>query len=908
MKKIATPWAISGEDVLRESDGSHGGLNDEAVRQRLAHFGTNSLAARDQEPWYLLFLEQFANPLVYMLIGAALIKGYLKGLVDALVIAAALLIMAIIGFAQEMKARSAMAALLKLSAPKAKVRRNGTTLLLDAVEIVPGDVLVLEAGDRIAADARLLDSANFRVNESTLTGESMPVEKSVKAVAPDAAIHDRKNMVFMGATVSSGRAVAVVTSTGMNTEIGRIADAIRSAKRDKTPLQQNVEKLGHSLIWVVVGACIMLAVAGLLRDMSWIEVLLLAVAAAVSGIPEGLPAAVTVVLAICVNRMAGRNVIIRKLTAVETLGTATIICSDKTGTLTLNQMTVRGIWTGGRQISVSGSGYEPAGSFDLNGEPIAPEGDRELLRVVRVGALCNDAILDQGASGWDIIGDPTEGALLAAAGKAGLIKRELEETQPRLDEIPFESEKQFMATLHAEDGQRMAYVKGSVEKVMAMCTGVVMAGKEMPITDEIRETVLAANRSMASQALRVLALAVASYPVELGKLEPESLEGRLVLIGLVGMIDPPREEAKLAIHQCKQAGIRVAMITGDNPLTASAIASQLGICSPGDPSLVGHEIEAMTDEQLLAHSRTHNVYARIEPLHKLRIVNTFKRDGHIAAMTGDGVNDAPALEAAGIGVAMGITGTDVAKEAADMVLADDNFASIVAGVEEGRIVFNRLRNVTFFLLLACCAELLTLFLSVALYGESPLEPIQILWVNLVTGAMVAIPLGMEPGVGNELQQPPRDPRVGLLYPGMLLRIAIAGVSMSMLFTWIFHHAPLPVGIDGETAHEIRQTVTFTGIVVFEWLFAFQARSTERGVMRLGLFSNPWLLVCMVLGLGMQLLVIYLPLANKIFHTHPLSAIELCWTLMPGVIAVIIEGIRKGVAPHLYDRGQWRRNS
>jgi len=905
MKMITTPWSMPGEDVLRESGGSHGGVSDEAVRQRLAHFGSNTLAAKDQEPWYLLFLEQFANPLVYMLIGAAAIKGYLKGLVDALVIAAALLIMAVIGFAQEMKARIAMEALLKLSAPKAKVRRNGTTQMLDAVEIVPGDVLVLEAGDRIAADARLLDSANFRVNESMLTGESMPVEKSVKAVAPDAAIHDRKNMVFMGATVSSGRAVAVVTSTGMNTEIGRIADAIRSAKRDKTPLQQNVEKLGHSLIWVVVGACTMLAIAGLLREMSWIEVLLLAVAAAVSGIPEGLPAAVTVVLAICVNRMAGRNVIIRKLTAVETLGTATIICSDKTGTLTLNQMTVREIWVGGRQISVSGSGYEPTGGFELEGEPITPANDQELLRVLRVGALCNDAILDQSASGWDIIGDPTEGALLAAAGKAPFRKGELEEVQPRLDEIPFESEKQFMATLHAENGQRMAYVKGSVEKVLPMCSGIRMARTEVPITDEAHETVLAANREMASQALRVLAIAVAPYPVELGKLEPTNLAGRLVLIGLAGMIDPPREEAKLAIQQCKQAGIRVAMITGDNPLTASAIAAQLGICQPGDPALVGHEIEAMTDEQLLVNTRTHNVYARIEPLHKLRIVNTFKRDGHIAAMTGDGVNDAPALEAAGIGVAMGITGTDVAKEAADVVLADDNFASIVAAVEEGRIVFNRLRNVTFFLLLACCAELLTLFLSVSLYGESPLEPIQILWVNLVTGAMVAIPLGMEPGVGTELQQPPRDSRVGLLYPGMLMRIVVAGVSMSMLFTWIFHHAPLPVGIDGETAHEIRQTVTFTGIVVFEWLFAFQARSTDRGVMRLGIFSNPWLLVCMVLGLGMQLLVIYLPLANRVFHTYPLSAIELAWTLMPGVIAVIIEGIRKGVAPQLYDRGQWR---
>jgi len=901
------PWAITGEEALRESGGNHGGLNDEDAAARHVRFGPNSLAVRDQTPWYLLFLEQFANPLVYMLIGAAVVKGYLKGLVDALVIATALLIMAVIGFVQEMKARSAMAALLKLSAPRAKVRRNGITRVLEAMDIVPGDLLLLEAGDRVAADARLLETANLRVNESTLTGESLPVEKGIRPVTADAAIHDRRNMVFMGSTVSSGRAVAVVTSTGMSTEIGRIADAIRSAKREKTPLQQNVEKLGHSLIWVVVGACIMLACAGLARDMSWIDVLLLAVAAAVSGIPEGLPAAVTVVLAICVNRMAGRNVIIRKLTAVETLGTATIICSDKTGTLTLNQMTVREIWTGGRLLSVSGSGYEPSGTFECAGAAVVPANDGELLHVLRIGVLCNDAILDQGASGWDIIGDPTEGALLAAAGKAGFQKDELEERQPRLDELPFESEKQFMATLHAENGQRVVYVKGSVEKILAMCSGVAMTRGELPLDSVTRESVDTANRAMAGQALRVLAVATAPYPVELGRLEPEHLAGRLILIGLAGMIDPPRDEAKQAIRQCRDAGIRVAMITGDNPLTASAIAAQLGICPPGEAALVGHQIEAMSDDELLEHSRTHNVYARIEPLHKLRIVNTFKRDGHIAAMTGDGVNDAPALEAAGIGVAMGITGTDVAKEAADMVLADDNFASIVAAVEEGRIVFNRLRNVTFFLLLACCAELLTLFLSVALYGESPLEPIQILWINLITGAMVAIPLGMEPGVGNELQQPPRDPGIGLLYPGMLLRIAVAGISMSFLFTWIFHHAPLPTGVDGTTAHEIRQTVTFTGIVVFEWLFAFQARSAERGVMSLGLFSNRWLLVCMVLGLGMQLLVIYLPLANIVFHTHPLDAVELAWTLFPGAVAVTIEGMRKGTAPRLYDRGQWRKD-
>jgi len=654
-----------------------------------------------------------------------------------------------------------------------------------------------------------------------------------------------------------------------------------------------------------MGACAALAVAGLLHGMGWVDVMLLAVAAAVSGIPEGLPAAVTVVLAICVNRMAGRNVIIRKLTAVETLGAATIICSDKTGTLTLNQMTVRGIWTGRRQLTVTGSGYEPTGDFQQEGIRIHPSDDAELTNLLRVAALCNDAILTKTAGGWGILGDPTEGALLTAAAKAGLSKSQLEEKQPRLGEIPFESEKQYMATLQAEDGQRVAYVKGSMESLLAMCTSVRTPQGEQPLDAATRSAVLDANAYMAGQAQRVLAIAAATYPIEFGKIRRANLTGRLVLLGLVGMIDPPRDEARRAIQACRGAGIRVAMITGDNPLTAAAIAAQLGICEPGDTALIGHEIEAMDDDQLLVNCRTRNVFARIEPLHKLRIVNTFKRDGHVAAMTGDGVNDAPALEAAGIGIAMGITGTDVAKEAADMVLADDNFASIVAAVEEGRIIFNRLRSVMFFLLLTCTAELMTLFLSVALYGESPLEPIQILWINLVTGAMVAIPLGLEPGIGDELSQPPRDPRVGLFYPGMLLRLGLTGLCMSLLVTWIFHHAPLPAGAHGETAHGIRQTVAFTSIVIFEWLFAFQARSAEKGVLQLGFFRNPWLLVCMMIGLGLQALVVYLPEANRVFHTQPLTGLELAWTVLPGFIAVALESVRKSIAPQLFSRGQWR---
>jgi len=903
-RTISTPWALTPEQTLEATATRRDGLDSAAAQQRLAENGHNALMARDVEPWYMILLQQFANPLVYILVGAAVMKAYLKGPADAAIIGAVLLFMAIVGFVQEMKARKAMSALLSLSAPKAKARREGNTLLLDAAELVIGDLLVLEAGDRVAADARLLEAVNLRINESTFTGESLPVEKNTQAVAADAAIHDRRSMVFMGTTVSRGRGLAVVTATGMQTEIGRIAEAVSGTGKEKTPLQQSIEKLGHAIIWVVAGACVVLAAAALIQGMGWADVLLLAVAAAVSGIPEGLPAAVTVVLAICVNGMAKRNVLIRKLAAVETLGTATVICSDKTGTLTLNQMTVRRVWTGRRHLSVGGLGYEPLGDFQHDDAPVEPASDALLQRTLRIAALCNDALLSKTETGYQILGDPTEGALLTVAEKAGLVKKELEALYPRLDEIPFESEQQFMATLHAEGDQRTVYVKGSAERLLSMCARIQTPDGERDLDADARREVAEANELLAGQALRVLAIAAAPYPTSLGRLDAAHLQGRLVLLGLVGMLDPPREEARRAIAACKRAGIRVAMITGDNPRTATAIAAELGLCTADAQAIIGKEIEAMDDEQLLEASRTQSVYARIEPLHKLRIVQAFKRDGHIAAMTGDGVNDAPALEAAGIGIAMGITGTDVAKEAADMVLTDDNFASIVSAVEEGRIVFNRLRSATFFLLMTCMGELTTLFLSVAFYGESPLEPIQILWVNLVTGALAAIPLGLEAGTGDELKQPPRDRRVGLLYPGMFARIIAAGILMALPVTWIFHHAPLLSGLQGEAAHELRQTIAFTGIVVFEWFFAFQSRSPEKGVFALGFFRNRALLGCLLAGLGLQMLVVYLPAANRIFHTQPLPLEDWLWVVLPALVAVTLEAIRKQAAPHLFGAGQW----
>jgi len=607
-----------------------------------------------------------------------------------------------------------------------------------------------------------------------------------------------------------------------------------------------------------------------------------------------------------VNKMAKRNVIIRKLTSVETLGTATVICTDKTGTLTLNEMTVKEVWLDGRHYSVSGGGYAPTGDFILEGKKIAD--DKSLSKLLGIATLCNDAVLTGKDSSWSILGDPTEGALLTAAAKYGIYKKDIERTCPRLDEISFDSQNQYMATLHNDNGVRTVYVKGSIERVLPMCASMETASGTGVLQQESIDRILSVNRAMAGNALRVLAVATAPYPVESGKLHAENFAGKLTFIGLIAMIDPAREEAKEAVGKCKKAGIRVAMITGDNPDTAVAIASQIGICEVGAKGTTSKEIEQLSQDQLVEVCKTQTVFARIEPLHKLRIVNAFRQSGHIAAMTGDGVNDAPALEAANIGISMGITGTDVAKEASDMVLADDNFASIVSAVEEGRIVFNRLRNVVFFLLMTCFSELSTLFLSVLFYGESPLEPIQILWINLVTGAMVAIPLGLEPGTGRELIQPPRQAGVGLIFKGMVFRLMFIALCMSMFVTWLFHHAPIPEGIDGIVKHEVRQTIAFTSIVMFEWLFAFQARSTEIGVLKLGLFRNPWLIVCMFIGLGLQMCVIYLPAANAVFKTHPLTGIELCWAALPGIAAVIIESIRKKFSPGLFSKGQWSNDN
>lgn len=895
---IAQPvdlYRLSTDEALNELHASRDGLTGAEAVARLSRFGPNALSPRNKTPRVVLFFRQLANPLAYILMVAAIVKLFAKGVLDAAVIGAVLALMAVIGFVQELRSEKAMDALKNMVTPRSRVRRGTHTTTVAAAELVPGDIVVLEAGDRVPVDGRLIEATNLKVNESALTGESMPVEKHTASLTGAVALADRKNMVYMGTIVTNGRATALTAATGMQTEMGRIAAAIQNVPQEKTPLQRSVDRFGHVMLFIVPGICTLLALAGVYRGLPPMDIFLMVVAAAVSAVPEGLPAVVTVTLAVGMRVMAKRHAIIRRLVAVETLGSTTVVCSDKTGTLTMNQMTVSRLYAEGRFYDVEGTGYEPVGRIQADGQTVSVQDDAALECVLRAGALCNDALLTGAPSACTVLGDPTEGALVVAAAKAGLRKEQLELAWPRLNEIPFQSERQWMATLHSNSGKRVLLVKGSPERVLAMSTNVLRSGVAEPLDEDERRAILDAVERMAADALRVIALACADYTGQPGELTEDSLRGRLTFLGMAGMIDPARPEAQAAVRQCQKAGIRAVMITGDNPATAAAVARSIGL--PDGRPVTGAEVGRMNDAELDDAVRRTSVFARIEPLHKLRIVQAYRRQGEVVAMTGDGVNDAPALETADIGIAMGITGTDVAKESADMVLADDNFASILAAVEEGRSIFNRLRNVTFFLLTTCFGELLALMLCVFFLGVAPLEPLQILWINLLAGSIMAIPLGLEPRTGYELSQPPRDPRVGLLYPGLLLRCGflalLLGVGVTLLFAWTLDH------------YELREarTAAFSAVVVFEWLVAFNARSDELTIFRLGVLRNRSLILALAIAVPLQLAVVHLPLMQEPFNTVPMHAYEWVMAMTLGVGMFVIETLRKMFAPRLFSLGK-----
>ena len=746
------------EDVLQTLESGHSGLSQEEAQKGLVQFGRNELLKKKGVSPWMLFLEQFKSFLIILLLFAVALSAVLGEVVDAVLIGVIVFFAAGLGFIQEHRAEKAMEALKKMAAPTAAVLRDGQETEMAATELVPGDVILISTGDRIPADARLIEAVNLKTDEASLTGESVPIEKMNDPIAGEVNVGDRRNMVFMGTAAVYGRAKAVVTATGMSTEFGKIAGMLQEVQAERTPLQINLDRLGKYIGIAALTLCFALAGIGIIRGHEFLEMLIWGIALAVAAVPEALPAVVVICLALGVRRMAKRNALMRRLPAVETLGSTTYICSDKTGTLTQDKMTVRRIYVDGKLIDVTGTGYEPMGEFHNDGNTIELAQSSALETLLRASSLCNDTSLTSVNGAWEVKGDPTEGALVVVAAKAGLWQEELNSQLPRIDEIPFSSDTKRMTTVHETIQGKVAYSKGAPEVILDSCSYVYANGEEIQLTAKDKEYVLSVVQTMAGDALRVLGMAYRR--LETNTAVTPAIEKDMVFAGLVGMIDPPREEVKEAIETCDQAGIKSVMITGDHKVTAIAIAKELGLFK-GGLALTGAELDNLSHEEFEASVEKIEVYARVSPAHKLRVVEALAKKGHVVAMTGDGVNDAPALKKADIGIAMGITGTDVTKEAADMVLTDDNFASIVAAIQEGRGIFDNIKKFLMYLLGCNIGEILLMAVAVLFgpllglpVGALPLIAIQILFVNLTTDGLPAIALSVDPADPDIMKQKP----------------------------------------------------------------------------------------------------------------------------------------------------------
>lgn len=845
------------------------GLRDKEARLRLKKWGLNELKEGKKETLWQKFLFQFTDFLVLILLGATVVSMLLGEYIDAMVIIAIVILNAALGVIQEARAEKALAALKKMGSPQARVIRDGNLRKIPVPQLVPGDLVVIEAGDYVPADIRLTESVNLKIEEASLSGESVAVEKRAKArYQEQVPLGDRKNMAYMSTLVTYGRGKGLVVATGMRTEIGLIAELITTMESEQTPLQERLEKLGKLLGIACLVICGVVFVAGVVRGEPLLEMFMTAVSLAVAAIPEGLPAVVTIVLAIGMQRMSKNQAIIRKLPAVETLGCATVICSDKTGTLTQNQMTVTRLYSNGKVIEVTGEGYNPRGEFRTAGKINHLHTDYDLL--LTIGAICNDATLSQKEgkghqnSRWQIIGDPTEGALVVAAAKAGLWQKDLAKQYPRIGEIPFDSARKRMTTIHSLRGKRenWACVKGAPEEILDRSAKIWLNGQAIPLTGKMREEVRQQNSAFAQRALRVLACAyrvLPSYPVNL---VPEEIERDLVFVGLIGMIDPPRSEILDAVLECKRAGIRPVMITGDYADTARAIAREIGILREQGEVVTGSEVARLSEEQLSKRVENIDVFARVSPEHKMKIVSALQSAGEIVAMTGDGVNDAPALKKADIGVAMGITGTDVAKETADMVLADDNFASIVRAIKEGRIIYANIRKFVFYLLSCNVGEILVVFGAMLLNLPMPLKPIQLLWLNLVTDSFPALALGMEKGEPDIMHQPPRNAREGIITGHLAFGIAI---QSTMLTFATLLSVIIALSKHGHNLAYAR-TFAFATLITGELLRAYSCRSERYPLSNIGVFSNRFMTLATLLSFLLLLTVIYVPPLPTIFDT------------------------------------------
>ena len=852
------------------------GLSDTDAAERLARHGRNQLHEKKGPSPLGQFLDQFKDFLIWVLIGAAVVSGFLGEWVDALAIIAIVILNSIMGFVQEYRAEKSLAVLKKLASPNSKVIRNGDYRVIPSNEIVPGDLVELEAGDNVPADSRVAwHTSNFSVQEASLTGESTPVLKTAAALDErDVPLADRGNMLYMGTSVASGKARAIVTGTGMNTELGKIAEMIQEIGHETTPLQKKLEQFGK---WIVYLCFILVGLVFLLewlRGGKIIDVFLTAVSLAVAAIPEGLPAVVTIALALGVQRMVKRHALIRKLPSVETLGCATVICSDKTGTLTRNEMTVQAVYADGRMFTVTGIGYEPRGEFLEAGRPVDPRALPGLVRTLQCGVLCNSAQLvgkDNGAYG--IVGDPTEAALLTTAGKAGLWKEVEEKGYPLVEELPFDSERKKMTIIRQDAGRFGVFVKGAPDILLKDCSMIDEGGSVRALTDGDRAKVLQANDELADQAMRVLAFAGRSLDDLPETIDARSMENNLAFLGLMAMIDPPREEVKAAVAECKRAGIRTVMITGDHKNTAVAIARELGFLKEDSLALTGEDLDGWTDERLREDIRRIPIYARVSPEHKLRIVRAWRKRGDVVAMTGDGVNDAPAVKEADIGVAMGITGTDVTKEVSDMVVTDDNFASIVAAVEEGRGIYDNIKKFVHYLLSCNAGEILTMFTASLVGLPVPLLPIQILWVNLVTDGLPALALGMDPVDPGIMEKPPRDPAEPVVTRPRALLMLAQGAFIAMCSLLAFC-AILFIEKEGVVR---ARTGAFIVLSCAQLFHAFNCRSMTRSLFKLGIFTNIKLVYAAAASFFLQVIVINVPFLRTIFKVEQLSVLD--WALV-----------------------------
>jgi P-type Ca2+ transporter type 2C len=876
------------------------GLSTPEVEKRLQQYGPNALTSTPRRTALSILIAQFKSLIVVLLIAAASLAFVLNETVEGFAILVVIFINAIIGFLTELRAEQAITALQEQTVPTAHVIRDKLQQKIPAANLVPGDMVVLSAGERVPADGRLVESVQLQIQEASLTGESLPVNKIEEALSSENGqipLGDRTNMAYMGTVITDGRGLMLVTATGMNTEVGKIGTMIDEAVTQDTPLERRLEQLGRALIGIVAVLCAVIVTAGVLRGENLLYMLEVGISLAIAAVPEGLPAVATMTLALGVQRMAKKHALMRRLHAVETLGSTTVICTDKTGTLTKNEMTVTRIVLNGDQLDVTGSGYESKGTFRDDSGEIDPRENEHLMLALQVGTLCNDAELENSKRGIQVLGDPTEGALIVAAEKAGLHHDSLEEDYERVDEVPFDSETKYMVTVHhTPEGSLVAYMKGAPAAVMESAASFMAHGKTRSITEKDRSAILKLNRNMAEDALRVLAVAYRELPEDY---TPDDLVSGFTFVGLFGMIDPLRDEAKGAIEQCHEAGIRTIMITGDQPVTAEEIARQLGLDRDNQGrqyrTVHARELEGLDDEGWQRVVSETGVFARVSPEHKLRIVEALQRQNQIVAMTGDGVNDAPALRKADIGVAMGIKGTEVAKETADMIISDDNFATIVRAVEQGRMIYSNIQRFIHYLFSCNFSEIITVFVAIMIGWPLPLAPLQILWLNIITDVFPALALALEPSAPNMMKRKPRDPQERLLnktFAGLIVwqGFLLAGVTLAAFAIGMSWYGTEGTGL----RHAV--TISFMTLALAQTFHAFNARSQMDSAFNSRLFTNAWLWGAVLICVLLQFAAVYIPFLQRVLRTVPLNlsdwGLVVIFSLLPIVFVEFVKLFRR----------------